>query len=168
MSNVTIKIEKVHPRAELPKKAHSTDAGYDLVAADRNATDMYVEYDLGFRTEIPEGYYAEIVPRSSISNYDMIMCNAPGIIDSAYRGNWKVRFKVVKDRRNTKRANIYKQGERIAQVIFRKEEQVSFEEASVSKISERGTGGFGSTNITLENAGTRQNTESQTADKALS
>ena len=85
--SVTIKIEKVHPRAELPIKAHLSDAGFDLIAADRNATDMYVEYDLGFRTEIPLGYYAEIVPRSSISKYDMILCNSPATIDSSYRGN---------------------------------------------------------------------------------
>jgi dUTPase len=90
---MVIKIKLVHPLAQMPRKVDEADACYDLFPVDMTVTDNYVEYDLGFQTEFAKSYMAEIFPRSSVSKMDLLMCNPPGIIDSGYRGNWKIRFK---------------------------------------------------------------------------
>jgi dUTP pyrophosphatase len=156
---IEIKFKKEHPNAVLPKKAHESDAGFDVVAVsvtigiDENEPssnkEKYIEYDLGFSTEIPNGYKGIIVPRSSISKYDLIMCNSPAQIDASYRGSWKIRFKLLaKEDYGDSLAifgKIYAVGDKIAQIFFEPILPISFIETDDLSVTKRNTGGFGST-----------------------
>jgi len=133
---------KLNKGSKVPIKATTGSAGYDIYAAeDPIITEKYVEYKTGFFLDIPYGFYASVVPRSSICNYNLIMCNAPGTIDSDYRGEILIRFKIIGDPDS---GCIYKKGDRIAQLIIHECTDLSFlavEELSKTKRS----GGFGST-----------------------
>ena len=139
----TVKFQKLHPDAVVPVRANETDSGFDVVAIDDGvlAEDgRYIEYDLGFCVQPPAGYYLELFPRSSISKYDLQLCNSVGIIDEGYRGPVKVRFRPVYNE-----AKFYKKGDKIAQLILRKREDCRFMEMGSLEDTKRGAGGFGST-----------------------
>jgi dUTP pyrophosphatase len=143
MDKQIIKIKKLVENFTLPTKGNNDDSNacYDVIAYSIDITEDYIEYGLGFSTEISKGYKGVIVPRSSISKYDLIQCNSPAQIDSNYRGEWKVRFKVTK-RENPK---IYKIGDRVAQIYFEKVNDIVFQEVETLSNSDRGDKGFGST-----------------------
>lgn len=136
-----INIKKTNELAIIPKYAHSTDAGMDLVAVSMNETDKYIEYDTGIAIEIPKGYVGLVFPRSSVSKLDLIQANSVGVIDSSYRNSIKVRFKKLKDNE----ACVYVPGERIAQLIILPYPMIGFNEVEKLSDSDRGLGGFGST-----------------------
>lgn len=136
-----INIKKTNELAIIPKYAHSTDAGMDLVAVSMNETDKYIEYDTGIALEIPNGYVGLVFPRSSVSKLDLVQANSVGVIDSSYRNSIKVRFKKLKDNG----VCIYVPGERIAQLIILPYPMIGFNEVEKLSDSDRGLGGFGST-----------------------
>lgn len=150
-----IQIKLLNDKAKLPTKSNEFAAGYDVVATSITHTERYIEYGLGFSTEIPQGYVGRIYPRSSISNYDLTMCNSVGTIDSDYRGEWKVRFKLAApnfiflDAEHIDESDmpdkLYQVGDKIAQISFEKLTDVEFIEAESLVETERGDGGFGST-----------------------
>lgn len=139
-----VRIKKLNPDAVIPTHGKPGDAGFDLTAISCNydAEHDYYCYGTGLAIEIPEGYYGAIVPRSSIRKTEAIMQNTPGTIDSGYRGEIMVTFK-NRDKNNTLKP--FKVGERIAQIIFKKYEEVEFIESNELSETERGTGGHGST-----------------------
>lgn len=95
----------------------------------------------GLFLEIPEGYEAQIRPRSGLAIKQGITClNTPGTIDADYRGEIKVILINLSNEVQT-----INNGDRIAQMVFQKVEQVEL--VSVENINEtvRGAGGFGST-----------------------
>ena len=136
-----INIKKTNELATIPKYAHSTDAGMDLVAVSMNDTDEYIEYDTGIALEIPKGYVGLVFPRSSVSKLDLVQANSVGVIDSSYRNSIKVRFKKLKDDGVCR----YVPGERIAQLIILPYPMIGFNEVEQLSDSDRGLGGFGST-----------------------
>ena len=136
-----INIKKTNELATIPKYAHSTDAGMDLVAVSMNETDKYIEYDTGIALEIPKGYVGLVFPRSSVSKLDLVQANSVGVIDSSYRNSIKVRFKKLKDNGIC----VYVPGERIAQLIILPYPMIGFNEVEKLSDSDRGLGGFGST-----------------------
>ena len=136
-----INIKKTNELATIPKYAHSTDAGMDLVAVSMNETDKYIEYDTGIALEIPKGYVGLVFPRSSVSKLDLVQANSVGVIDSSYRNSIKVRFKKLKDDGVCR----YVPGERIAQLIILPYPMIGFNEVEKLSDSDRGLGGFGST-----------------------
>ena len=136
-----INIKKTNELATIPKYAHSTDAGMDLVAVSMNETDKYIEYDTGIAIEIPKGYVGLVFPRSSVSKLDLVQANSVGVIDSSYRNSIKVRFKKLKDDGVCR----YVPGERIAQLIILPYPMIGFNEVEKLSDSDRGLGGFGST-----------------------
>lgn len=153
-----ITVNKIDKDIEIPRKSYEGDAAFDVFATSLNVTKDYIEYGLGFSLTIPEGYKGVIVPRSSISNKDLMMCNSPAQIDSGYKGEIKVRFiplfylDIDDDSIESKTANIYYPGDRIAQIYFEKVEDVSIlvkdlkgnKSIHVGKKKKRGSGGFGS------------------------
>lgn len=146
LDNYKIKVKKMHPDAQLPKQANSSDAGYDLVAIDDGVySNKYIEYDTGLSIEPPEGYHTEIYPRSSISKYDLILANGIGLVDYSYRGNIKLRFKFTGSGTDDSLKLRYKKGDKIGQLVIRKTEHLEFIEVNDLSETERGTGGFGST-----------------------
>lgn len=146
-----VKIKKLHRNAVIPKYAKPGDAGLDLVAIDLNANDLYMEYRTGLAIEIPEGFIGLIFPRSSISNTAHILANSVGVIDSGYRGEIKIRFKldneILKSYGSISMHEVlYKKGDKVAQLIIVPYPSIELEEVEELSSTERGDGGFGSTN----------------------
>ena len=135
-----IKIKKVYSDAILPTKANETDAGFDCYAYSCSKTDNYLEYNLGFQIEIPETFFGLLVARSSITNYDLMVKNSVGIIDSGYRGDVKLRTKTFGE-------NIYKLGDRVCQLIILPLPKIELEEVDTLDDNNDRKGGFGSTGM---------------------
>lgn len=138
-----VKIKKLVPEAAIPSYAKPGDAGLDLVATyikveDHN-TYGYFEYGTGLAVEIPDGYVGLVFPRSSISKTGMLLTNSVGVIDSGYRGEIKFRFKYISGTKS------YEVGDKIGQLIILPYPTIEFEEVDELSESERGDGGFGST-----------------------
>lgn len=95
----------------------------------------------GLYLEIPEGYEVQVRPRSGLAaKHGITVINAPGTIDSDYRGEVKVPIVNLSDESFT-----IAHGERIAQMIFAKYERVTFQQVEELSDTQRGTAGFGST-----------------------
>jgi dUTP pyrophosphatase len=137
-----INFTKLSKDAVTPKRAHDTDAGFDLVAieCDFAPGGMFV-CKTGIAVEIPPGFFGAIFPRSSIRNTPLILSNCVGVIDSGYRGEIVFSFRWV----NTADGAQYKAGDRIGQLVILPLPEVEFEEVLVLSESKRGTCGFGST-----------------------
>lgn len=137
-----LKMALRHPDAVLPRKGHVKDACWDLTAVSVDESNpRYVEYDTGVSVEIPEGHAVLLFPRSSVSNYDLTLANSVGVVDPGYLGTLKLRFRRTGD-------NIYKVGDRVGQfmLIENRTVDIEFEEVEELSDTERGDGGFGSTN----------------------
>ena len=140
---IDVKIRKVHPDAVIPFRAHATDAGMDVTAISMEMTEDYVEYDTGLQFQLPEGYAMLIFPRSSNSKKDLLLCNSVGILDAGYTGNLKLRFKLTTEGYTEK---IYNPGDKVGQIMIIPYPEINFIETEVFNETERGNGGFGSTN----------------------
>lgn len=140
-NTVDVKVKRLSPDAVLPKYAKANDAGQDLTAISKVETQKYIEYGTGLALEIPRGYVGLIYPRSSLSNYDMVLANHVGVIDADYRGEIKFRFKKTNEGAYAK---YYEVGDRIGQLIVVPFPVVQWEEVSELEETERGSGGYGS------------------------
>lgn len=135
-----VNIKKLHADAVIPKYAKQGDAGLDLVATSKSYDEHgNVVYGTSLAIEVPQGYYAQLLPRSSVSKYDLVLANSVGVIDSGYRGELIVKFKAV-----SSIGAQYEVGDRIAQLIILPYPQIEFVEVGDLSESERGQGGFGS------------------------
>ena len=145
-NSLTVKVKKLVEEAVIPTYAKDGDAGMDLVATDCEYDaehDWYV-YHTGLALEIPKGYVGLLYPRSSNRKTDSYMTNHVGIIDSGYRGEVLVTFKLRDDSRMAIKPP-YITGDRIAQIIIMPYPTVNFVEAEELSETERGEGGHGST-----------------------
>lgn len=129
----------------LPQYETSASAGVDLRAnLETSITLNSLERTLvktGLFMEIPEGYEAQVRPRSGLAlKKGITVLNSPGTIDADYRGEVGVILINLSQEPFT-----IEDGERIAQLIFAKVEQADWETAEELTETERGAGGFGST-----------------------
>ena len=130
-----------------PAYKHSGDAGFDLYSNETVFIEgrQTVMVDVGMRIGIPEGYEGQIRLRSSYAKKSMIIPNAPGTIDSGYRGP------VMVPVRNMCRHETLKitKGERFAQMVINELPQIELvpvtKEEFFLEETDRGDGGFGST-----------------------
>ena len=129
----------------IPKRGHETDAGIDLTAmfVEQKRPDVFF-FDTGISVQMSDGYYVEIVPRSSITKTDFILANSVGIIDPDYRGRIFIPLRYVGSDDAIKAAErlLLK---RIAQMLVRKLESCQIEIVESLENTVRGKGGFGST-----------------------
>ena len=143
LMTIELKVKKIHPDAVLPSYAKPGDAGMDLCS--------YINYVLqpgerklfgtGLKVEIPQGYEMQIRPRSGLAlKVGITVVNTPGTVDSGYRGE----LGVILINHGSESYEI-KKGERIAQGVISKIEEVLIKEVENLSDSERGVGGFGST-----------------------
>lgn len=96
---------------------------------------------LGFASDIPQGYYAAVVPRSGLALWEGIsIVNSPGTIDAGYRNEWGA---IVVNLSN--KAVKLNRGDKICQFIIRKLVDYELETVQELSDSDRGLGGFGST-----------------------
>lgn len=143
---MVVKVKKLVPAAVMPRKAHASDAGFDLVAVNRTVDDDgAVVYWTGLAFEIPEGYVGLVFPRSSIARKDLVLSNGVGVIDAGYRGEVMAKFKFVGPLSMHEEYHWYDIGDRIAQLIVMKLPEVELVESEELSESERGIGGYGST-----------------------
>jgi dUTP pyrophosphatase len=133
---------KLDPGAVLPVYAKPGDAGMDLTAISVNRAGKYIQYKTGVHVEIPEGYFGLIRPRSSVSTKDLMFATS-GIIDSGYRGDLMVRFKIKHEPNAV--AEIYEVGDKVCQLMILPYPLIEWEEVDELSDTERGEGGHGST-----------------------
>lgn len=139
---IEIKYISLREGAHIPQKAHEDDAGFDLYASEDFTLKAhgYGCVPTALSIELPEGYEAQVRPRSGLAaKYGVTVLNAPGTIDAGYRGE----IKVILINHGEKDFTITA-GMRIAQLIVSPVLRARFVEASVLGESNRGDGGFGS------------------------
>jgi len=167
---VQVKVKKLKADAVIPVKAHSTDAGFDLYAAEEvklfAGETKLVPTGLAF--ELPVGFEMQVRPRSGVS------INSPlkviiGTVDAGYRGEVGIivhntqQIKYSMEPRilapllqgdndfNTLRANVtamvIRKGDKIAQAIIQKLPEIELIEVEELTAGERGANGFGSTGV---------------------
>ena len=137
-------IHQLDPELPLPRFAKPGGAGADLYARiDLTlAPGERALMPTGIAIALPPGFAAFIHPRSGLAIRDgLSMVNAPGTVDASYRGEIQV-ILVNMDRTN---AISIKRGDRVAQIVIQRIENVNFVPVSQLPGTERGSGGFGST-----------------------
>ena len=138
---------KVINRSKHPLPAYQTplSAGLDLRAnLDAPVTLAPLERALigtGLFMELPAGFEAQIRPRSGLAlKHGLSVLNTPGTVDADYRGEVKVLLVNLSNQ-----PFLIEDGERIAQMVIAKHEQISWEEVEMLSETQRGEGGYGST-----------------------
>lgn len=134
-------------RQPLPTYATALSAGMDLRAnIDEDITLLPMQRQLvptGLHIALPEGYEAQIRPRSGLAlKHGITVLNTPGTVDADYRGEIMVLLVNFSNE-----PFVVKDGERIAQMIVAKHDQVSFELTETLDETERGAGGYGHTGL---------------------
>lgn len=169
----------------IPEQANSTDAGYDIIATTSPRfvgipgcegswiSIDYIEYEtnLYFVPEVHKEYGATIFdsvsytnfhtdlrPRSSISKYNLVLCNSVGLVDRGYHNQVLVRFKYIMQPMDIwypkqeqflvipNMNKIYQRGDRICQMLARETHEITFDRVKELPGVNRG-GGFGTTEL---------------------
>jgi dUTP pyrophosphatase len=138
-----LRVVRIDPRAVMPTRAYPGDAGLDLYALEpvTLAAGDRASVRTGVAVEIPEGHAGLVLPRSGLaSRHGIALVNAPGLIDSGYRGELQVLLL------NTDRALACElaAGDRIAQLVLVAVATPVVVEVDALSHSARGGGGFGS------------------------
>jgi dUTP pyrophosphatase len=152
--NINVKVKRLTETAQLPVYATDGSGAFDLYAdgfpdfKEQSFGDvaeyMPLTISTGLSFEIPKGYGMFILSRSGHGfNNQISLVNKLGLIDSDYRGQVMVKLE-TSSKYNRLRVNV---GDRIAQAVIIKLPTVAFEEVDDLSVTERGTGGFGSTGI---------------------
>ena len=141
---MTLRFTRLSEAARAPAQAHDGDAGYDLFAAElvRLEPGERASVGTGIAVAIPDGCAGLVLPRSGLAaRHGITLPNAPGLIDSGYRG--EVRVLLL----NADPADAFDVavGDRIAQLLLVRFESGPAEEAQELDATTRGGGGFGST-----------------------
>ena len=134
-----------HSKHDLPRYETALSAGMDVRA---NLDEPIILKPLaralvptGLFVELPAGYEMQVRPRSGLAaKFGLTVLNAPGTIDADYRGEVKVILANLSGEEFT-----INDGERIAQLVVARHEQVEWEQAEELSDTSRGAGGFGST-----------------------
>jgi dUTP pyrophosphatase len=134
-----------HSGFPLPEYATEWAAGVDIRAHIENPVELHsLERKLietGIFVAIPKGYEIQIRPRSGLAfKHGVTVLNTPGTIDADYRGEIKVLLVNL-----SAETFVIQPGERIAQMVLQKHEQIQWETVTVLSETPRGDGGFGST-----------------------
>jgi dUTP pyrophosphatase len=145
--SLTVEVERLRPQALLPRRMSEGASGWDLCACleeeVRIEPGRWTMVPTGIALEIPEGYEAQVRARSGLAvRHGLGLLNAPGTIDSDYRGevcvilmNWGTEPFVIHH------------GDRIAQLVFSRVEPVNLRWSRSLLQTSRGAGGFGHTGI---------------------
>ena len=145
---IMIKINVVNKgHQQLPAYATPQSAGMDLRANIEEPVVLHpMERKLigtGLHIALPEGYEAQIRPRSGLAlKHGITVLNSPGTVDADYRGEVMVLLINLSDK-----DFVVNDGERIAQMVIAKHEQGDFIEVEVLDETERGEGGYGHTGV---------------------
>ena len=150
-SSPVIKIVRLHPDTDadipLPRYMTPKSAGMDICAA--TETDLMLEagaialIPTGFAIAVPEGFEAQIRPRSGLAvKHGIGIINSPGTIDSDYRGEVKIAVINLGEKNYT-----FRRGDRIAQMVVKRVYQARLKVVEQLDETARNTGGFGHTGL---------------------
>lgn len=145
-ANTKVKVWREDDSVQLPRYMKPGDACCDVYAHWVEYKDDRIICHTGLHVELPEEYELQVRPRSSLTNTYLYIPNTPGTVDSGYRGEVLVIFRKV-DRCVPFNEEI-KIGDRVAQLLIRRVEQIDWVEVEHLEDlieSERGFGGYGST-----------------------
>ena len=140
---MNLRVRRLQERAVLPTRAHPGDAGLDLHALDGTTLEPGARAAIptGLAVEIPEGHAGLVLPRSGLAlRHGIALVNAPGLIDSGYRGE----LRVLLLNTNPRVPFPIAPGDRVAQLVVVRSAVLSVVEVGELSLSARGTGGFGS------------------------
>lgn len=132
---------KLEPTAFVPRRAHSTDAGLDLLSRWHTIIPAHgsAEFDTGVHIGLPHGYYGKIESKSGLNvNYDIVSCG--GVIDEGYTGSI-----VVKLYNFSEKDYVVETGDKVAQLIIQPYIAPKLEFVDSLEETDRGDNGFGST-----------------------
>ncbi|MCW6508401.1 dUTP diphosphatase [Lichenifustis flavocetrariae] len=153
MTPTSVFIRRLDHAADLPLPSYQTTgaAGVDLVAALPANTTLVLEpgardiVPTGLSLSLPSGWEAQVRPRSGLAlNHGVTVLNAPGTIDSDYRGE----IQVVLINHGSEPFMIHR-GSRIAQMVLARYERVTWSEQASLDMTQRGAGAFGSTGLDI-------------------
>jgi len=151
---VQVQFKRLHDDAVVPARAHATDAGFDLSAYTSQWTTREKPMTVlsargrmviptGVAVVIPEGYVGLVCPRSGLAaNHGITITNAPGIIDSGYRGELMIILQNTRDVPFT-----IHHGDRIAQLVVVPALHIDAVEIDELPEADRGANGGGSTGV---------------------
>jgi dUTP pyrophosphatase len=140
---VTLRFARLSHEAREPTRAHDGDAGYDLYAVEpaRLGPGERASVGTGVAVAIPDGWAGLVLPRSGLAaRHGITLPNAPGLIDSGYRGEVRVLLLNTDPREPFEIAP----GDRIAQLLLVRHEAPELLEVESLDETVRGGGGFGS------------------------
>ena len=140
---IELPIRRLREDAVLPERAYAGDAGLDLAACERHelGPGERAVVGTGLAVAIPEGHAGFVQPRSGLADrHGISIVNAPGLIDSGYRGELKVILL------NTDRSErfVVEPGMRIAQLVVLEVPELELAETNELPLTERGVRGHGS------------------------
>jgi dUTP pyrophosphatase len=142
---VQIRVRRLDPDVKLPARSHPGDAGYDLCArapARLAPGGGRALVPTGIAIAIPEGYAGFVQPRSGLALRHGVTClNTPGLIDAGYRDE----ISVLLINHDPHQPFDIQPGDRIAQLVIQRVQDVEWDEVETLDDTARGLGGWGST-----------------------
>lgn len=170
MAKLITKVQLTDHKAKVPTQAHDTDTGYDLTLTGvKKVEGDVIFFKTGVQVQPPKGYYFEIVPRSCMSELPLAMANSVAIIDESYRGELIIALRVMHSNMGNATKNttfpgglvsildsrpqslaslaevVLARKPKLCQLILRKRHSCEFKVVQELEETERGEGGFGST-----------------------
>ena len=140
---IELPVRRLREDAVVPERAYAGDAGLDLAACDRFelGPGERAIVGTGLAVAIPDGHAGFVQPRSGLAaRHGLSVVNAPGLIDSGYRGE----IRVVLLNTDLREAFVVEPGMRIAQLVVLPVPELELVETDELPESERGVRGFGS------------------------
>ncbi len=147
-NEMKVNVKKLDSNAVVPTYGRHGDAGMDLTATSKWYDESgNVCYGTGLAFEIPNGFAGFLFPRSSNTKKDLILGNSVGVTDSGYRGEVVLKFRPVMplERDIEFGPREYEIGDRIGQIVIMPVPQIEFNVVDELSTTDRGVGGFGST-----------------------
>ncbi len=146
MAELEIPVKRLDNYNDIPRYAYDGDAGMDL----RSDEDVVLEpferkaVSCGIAVAIPRGYAGFVLPRSGLAvKHGISIVNAPGLIDSNYRGE----IKAILVNLDPNESFSISRGDRIAQIVFAPVPETKLVEVDELSETDRGDGGFGSSGV---------------------
>jgi dUTP pyrophosphatase len=140
---IELPIQRLRDDAVVPTRAYAGDAGLDLAACERVelGPGERATVPTGLAVAVPDGYAGFVQPRSGLaSRHGIAIVNAPGLVDSGYRGE----LKVILLNTDATESFVVEAGMRIAQLVVLQVPELDPVEVDELPASERGVRGFGS------------------------
>lgn len=143
---VTVPVKRLDKTLDMPAYAYPGDAGLDLRSAEETVLKPFERkmVSCGIAVAIPEGHAGFVLPRSGLAaKHGISIVNAPGLIDSNYRGE----IKAILVNLDSEHEFAISHGDRIAQLVIMPVPVVNLKEAQELDDTSRGSGGFGSSGV---------------------